>query len=351
MLTRTLPHLANGKHRLVILFPTEKNKLIEQLEQSGIAIDYLDAKSFWDGKAIKKFKALIKEYKPEAITTYLLHANFFGRVFGRVFRVKKIYTSIRSKHSQFRFFPYWMAERCTAFLVTHYLAVSNEAKKFYVKNLFMPKRKISVVYNGIDLKKFNTNVDTAAKRKGLGVEKDTPLIGCVAQLRIREKGHKYLIEAMEGVIGEFPEAVLLLIGAGQDWDEVEKEIAERSLGKNIQMLGNRQDVPELLATMDLFVLPTLFEGMCNAILEAQAAGCTIITTDIPENREIVVKNETAYLIPIEDSNAIKKGILKLLNDPELSRKMGRAAREHSKKFDLHFSFDRLNTFYKQGSLD
>lgn len=351
MLSRTLPHLTEGEHRLVILRPTLRNQLIEQLEKSGIGIDYLDAKSLWDRRAISRFRTLTKKYHPEALTTYLLHANFFGRVYGRIFGIKRIYTSIRSTHSRFRFFPYWVAERCTAFLVTHYLAVSSEVKKFYVKRLFFSEKDISVVYNGIDLSRFDRTVDTVAKRRELGVGQEVYLLGCIAQLRIREKGQKYLIKAMEAVVKQVPDVVLLLIGNGQDWDEVEKEIADRGLGENIKMLGNRKDVPELLAILDLFVLPTLFEGMCNTLLEAQATGCAIVTTDIPENREILTHNETAYLIPVADSKAIEKSILKLLNNPELRKKLAQGAKANSKKFDLHFCCDRLNGFYKEGSLD
>jgi len=118
---------------------------------------------------------------------------------------------------------------------------------------------------------------------------------------------------------------LLLVGDGDEKENLLHQIENYQSKENILFLGRRTDVPKLLKISNLFVLPTLFEGQSNAIMEAMATGLPVITTDIPENRSLLENNYSGILVPIQDSYNINGAISKLANEPDLRIKLGNNA--------------------------
>ncbi len=186
---------------------------------------------------------------------------------------------------------------------------------------------IRVIPNGVDLNRFVSH-DRLLLRAKNGLPEKAKLILYVGSL-IERKGVKYLIEAMGEVLQQNSNPVLAIIGDGQERAMLEKIACQQGLGSSGVFVGSvpPRDIPEWLRCADLLVLPSLYEGRPNVVLEALAAGLPVVATDIPGTSEIVAHGENGLLVPPRDSRALAKAISELLNDPLRREKMGRAGRE------------------------
>jgi len=179
-----------------------------------------------------------------------------------------------------------------------------------------------------------------ALRARLGFTPKNRVIGFVGRL-VREKGVVELFEAMARVATQFPEARLLVVGDTLKSDRDTQTIARLNriitserLDDVVRFTGFRDDIPDLLAIMDVFVLPSHREGMPRTILEAMAAGKPVVATNIRGCREEVVDEVTGLLVPVCDPEALAEAILRLLRDEELARRIGEAGRKRvQEEFD------------------
>ena len=175
------------------------------------------------------------------------------------------------------------------------------------------RRPSHVVPLGIDLDRFANGHPAFPK--------DGPLVGNVARLA-PQKDHETLLEAARLVRDRRPDVRFAIVGDG----ELREELERRAEGLPVLFTGARDDVPELLASFDVFAFPSLFEGLCLAVIEAQAAGVPVVATPAGGIRETVVDGETGLLVPTRDPGALAGGILRLLDDRELAERLATEAR-------------------------
>jgi glycosyltransferase involved in cell wall biosynthesis len=346
MLLKTLPKMQdNFDNRICCI--RGRGPMGKRLENAGIPVYYLDLKNIFDLEAILRFKKIIREFEPKILVTYLIHADIFGRFFGKLFGIKKIICSVRVKLIQAKYLPLLFLNALTSPLVTHYHFNSRTAANMYRKFFFLPRKKITIIPNGIEIEKYNIQIDKLKKKKDLGLPEDKIIIGCVAKLR-KQKGHKYLIEAFGKISKQEDNLILLLIGDGEERKNIEKQIEKLNIRDRVYLLGNRNDIPEILQIIDVFVLPTLFEGMSNALMEAMVAGKPIITTDIPENRELINDNVSGILIPTKDPLSIAKNILKLTaNKLQAQNIAANTKKEMMEHFSLEKTTREMISFFDQ----
>jgi glycosyltransferase involved in cell wall biosynthesis len=183
------------------------------------------------------------------------------------------------------------------------------------------RRPSHVIPLGIDLDRFD------GARPALRSER--PLVGNVARLA-PQKDHRTLIQAARLV----PEAEFLVAGDG----ELREELERQAEGSSVRFLGARADVPELLASFDVFAFPSLFEGLCLAVIEAQAAGVPVVATPVGGIRETVVDGETGLLVPPRDPAALATAIRRLLQDRPAAEAMAAEAKRRARE---RFSVERV----------
>ncbi len=164
--------------------------------------------------------------------------------------------------------------------------------------------------------------DRSATRRGLGLRDDEPVALCVARL-VPQKRHDVLVDAWSRLPGE---PVLLLAGVGELADEVAQDAHRRGLGDRVRLLGERQDVPALLAAADVVVLSSDWEGLPIALLEAQGAGVPVVATDVDGVRE-AMGTDAARLVPPRDPAALATALAEVLTDGDLRAAMSQAARQ------------------------
>ncbi len=338
MLLKSLPRM-NKRFGNIVVSPSHGDTG-DKLKANGIDVRYLLKKGETFklsrlGYSIKEFKKIIGKEKPDMLVTYLIHADLFGRVFGRLYGVKKIVCFERGSLVNWNFLRFF--DRMSSVLVTHYLSVS-EALAYYLKKYWLfSKNKITVIQNGIVLKDFNIKVEQAKKLKELGLTNRDFVITFTANLR-QGKGHDYLLKAISIAKNKAKNIKLLLIGADQGEESKIKTIIDQlGISKYVKILGFRSDVFEILKTSNLFVFPSLHEGMSNALLEAMTAGCPIIASDILENRELIKNKKSGLLSPVKDPKSWARAILNIYNNKSQRLLYGANAR---KTIEDQFAIER-----------
>jgi glycosyltransferase involved in cell wall biosynthesis len=185
--------------------------------------------------------------------------------------------------------------------------------------------KVKTIYNGIDLSQYSTEENQLSLRKELGLKDGLPVVGIVARLS-EEKGHRHLLRAVPYVLGENPAVQFLMVGGGA----LEQELRQLAHALNIQgaitWAGIRSDVPRLLSTIDLLVLPSTHESFGNVLVEAGAMSKPVVASRVGGIPEIVVDGTTGILVPPKDVVALARAISYLLANPEVASRMGVAGR-------------------------
>jgi len=181
------------------------------------------------------------------------------------------------------------------------------------------RRPGHVVPLGIDLQRFGSAQP--------GLAKQGPLVGNVARLA-EQKDHRTLLAAVPAVVARRPGTRFVIAGDG----ELREELERAAEGLPVDFLGHREDVPMLLASLDVFAFPSQFEGLCLAVIEAQAAGVPVVATSVGGLRETVVDGETGLLVPPRDPRALADAIVRLLDDPELSARLAEEARRRAQRY-------------------
>jgi sugar transferase (PEP-CTERM/EpsH1 system associated) len=223
--------------------------------------------------------------------------------------------------------------------VAHYVAVSRDIQTWLVATVGIPRHKITQIYNGVDTGKFYGSPGV----KGLlppeaAAAPDSFVIGTVGRMEA-VKDQTTLVRAFINLCGMQQDVklwpFLVLVGDGSLRATAARLLQEAGLGKRAWLAGNRDDVPALLQAMDIFVLPSINEGISNTIIEAMAIGRPVLATRVGGNPELVIEGETGCLVPPQNPDAMAKALLDYVRDPTLCATQGRAGQERvSKNFNL-----------------
>jgi glycosyltransferase involved in cell wall biosynthesis len=216
------------------------------------------------------------------------------------------------------------------------IAVSDGVSKALRQNTKIPPERILTIPNGVEAHGFRSRGDRDDLRQKLEIPADKLLAVTVGRLT-KQKGYPYLLEGL-ALIPPKKRPLALIIGDGPDRNDLESKTKAMGLKQNIRFLGIRRDVSALLATADIFVLPSLWEGLPLVLIEAMAAGLPAVVTAVGGNPEVVKDNISGILIPPRDAQALARAVCSLLNDPSKRHRFGRAARE---RFESRFSMQRF----------
>jgi len=200
----------------------------------------------------------------------------------------------------------------------------------------LPANKVCVIYNGVDISGFR-NV-TSNRESLFPGSAGRKLVVLVGNMNSDVKGHPILIAAASEIVKSHPEVQFLLAGDGPRRRDYEAMVEKSGLKENFLFLGRRNDVPQILASCDVAVLPSLAEGLPNAVLEYLATGLPVVATALGGNLEVVEDGVTGLLIPPSDPHALATALLRLLDDSEFAAQIAKAGRE---SVESRFSFERL----------
>jgi glycosyltransferase involved in cell wall biosynthesis len=190
----------------------------------------------------------------------------------------------------------------------------------------LKNRTIRVVPNGIEIPQPISPVHKAALRKEMIGDQTRTIIMTVGRL-VEEKGYPHLIRAFSLLRKNHPETALVFVGSGALENKLRAQVELAGLAKHVTFLGTRRDVPDLLASSDLYVNSSIWEGLPYTVLEGMAAGLPVVATDVGDNARVVI-NGTGLVIPSEQPQLLCEALSTLLDQPDLIKRFGSAAKAH-----------------------
>lgn len=328
-------------------FLSRRGPIGEELERNGFKVYYLPLATPWAIPTVAfHLHRLLRANRYDILHLYGLKANFLGRALGRLSGHKRILGGLRSMYPSGtkKAWTLWL-DRLTFGISLGYVSISQAAIDFLISHGYN-SRKFWLIHNGIDIKPFyeRSEVEKDVIKREYELPLDKLIITCVANLR-PPKGHEYLIRALHELKGESPDFLALLVGDGPLRGKLEELVRELGLEDLVRFFGSRgrEEIPKILAITDIFVLPSLCEGLPTAIIEAMAAGCPVLATAVAGTPEIVIDGETGFLVNSRDPEALAQKIAKLLKNPQLREKMGEAG---VKRIEEHFTLEKMVRSYE-----
>ncbi len=238
----------------------------------------------------------------------------------------------------------WVERICSTF-TDRMVALTNGEKDDYLKLSVCPAEKLLTIHSGVDIQQFlNANGNLAKKRRALGLGQKEAVIGFVGWL-LPIKGPEYLLEAMDDVWPDHPEASLVMVGKGDLDVDLRAAARRKNVNGKVKFLGWRQDIDELMPLFDVLVLPSLNEGMGRVLVEAMAAGKPVVASRVGGIPDLVQDGKTGYLVPPADAKALAGAILKLLNNRDQAKLMGQRGKEYCRQFSLEAMITKLDDLY------
>lgn len=304
--------------RSAVLCPPEA-ELGRRAASEGIEVFPCPMRKSYDLAAVRTILRVLREEAVDIVNTHSGRDSFLAGVAARLSRQRP--AVVRTRHLAMA-----ITSRVSyAYLPHRVVTVSGYVKEYLVRE-GVPEGRIVVVPTGIDTGRFADGAAPANLREELGLPPDALLVGAVAVLR-NKKGHRFLLEAAPSVLARFPNAVFLIVGTGPQEKILRDAIDSMGLSGSVRMLGHREDVPNVLLSLDLFVLPTVEEALGTAFLEAMATGRAVVGCRVGGVPEVVEDGKTGLLVPPGDPAALAEAIRSLLADGELRARMGAAGRQ------------------------
>jgi L-malate glycosyltransferase len=297
--------------------------LEERFRALGLPVYMLPKARRFDYTLPVKLARLARSLQTDIMMTTLFFADIIGALSTYIYKPKAL-ISWEAITGQLR--PHqkkmyqWTSSR-----FDKVVAVSNSIWPYIQQDRGMDPGRIQTIYYGVDLRKYAT----AEPHR----ERSSYVFGTAARL-VHQKGHTYLLDAIPDVLADYPQASWVFAGTGDKEAELQEKCRKMQLESRVTFLGRRNDVPELLADWDAFILPSLWEGFPNVLLEAMARCRPVIATRVEGSEELVVHEQTGLLVDKQNPAALAQAMKQILADRERSEAWGRAGR---KRVEDHFS--------------
>jgi glycosyltransferase involved in cell wall biosynthesis len=293
---------------------------------------------------------LIIEERPYIIHTHSSKAGLLGRLAAKIAGVPQIVHTPHGHVFYGHFGPiaskvFLWIEKIFSRFTDRIVALTDGEKNDYEKLSVCPSEKLLKIHSGVDVAQYmKPNGNMVEKKRSLGLDQNEAVIGFVGWL-LPIKGPVYLIKAMEYVWPEHPEASLIFVGKGHLDVDLRAQALRMEANGRVKFLGWREDINEIMPIFDILVLPSLNEGMGRVLVEAMAAGKPVVASRVGGIPDLVRHDETGYLVPPADEEALADGIKKLLDDPEKAWEMGQRGKEYCQQFSLEAMIEKLDDLY------
>lgn len=357
-LVEIAPLLVASGVRFEVAVLHDRRGLAPELESAGVPLVVVGGNSrrSWLLHLIR----LLKLHRPDLIHTTLFESDVVGRTAAAMMRIPSVttwagtpygpehrsepsVTTIRLRGAQ-------LADGASARLARRFHAVSNSTADACIRRLRIPADRVDVIPRGRDRARLGTRSEdrTLRTRRLLGVAPVQPIVLAVSRQE-PQKSLETLIDAMPTVLADVPDVILLIAGPeGRSTPELRQAVERSRVGASVRFLGSRDDVADLLCAADVFVLPSIREGLPGAVLEAMAMEVPVVASDLPEIREAVPSDEFAWLVAPGDIPGFAGAIADAISDPSTSRvKAANASHRFKECFDIKVVCEAMIGFYRK----
>jgi len=303
-----------------------------------------------DLRAFLRIRGLIRRLAPQIVHTHTSKAGIIGRLAAFSAGVPVV---VHTPHGHV-FWGYFGAvasrffitlEKSASRLTDRLIMLTGQEKADHLRYRIAPPDKFVVIHSGVCLEPF-LQITIADRRPDSdpAFPPDSFVIGTIGRLTAI-KGQRYLLEAAAGLLREIPELICIIVGEGELRRELAARAASLGMGERAFFPGWRRDVPSYMAALDLFVMPSLNEGMGRVVVEAMAAGRAVIASDVGGLRDLVVHGENGLLVPPGNAAALAAAIRTLYRDPKRRRIMGQNGRMKAPAFSAAAMIKKIDELY------
>ncbi len=330
----------NRRQFKVVVASVGQGGVLEQEFRNNSDACFIFPKKFsFDGSLIFQVANILRNFRVDILQTTLFYADVIGasaaKLAGTPVHISwQTALAIPTGNVADDRCRHILAYRMAASQMAHIVAVSHEVRQYFIKNRHIPPKKISTIHYGVDLERFQKVRRDV--RKELNLSPNDVIISVVGHLS-EVKGHTFLLKAVSPLIKNKPAIHVLFAGDGQRRIVLQDEAQELGIRNHVHFLGVRSDVPDILQATDIFVLPSLYEGLPNVILEAMASSLPVVASRVGGIPEAVEDGRTGFLFQVGDVPGLREFLLRLVDDPILRKKMGTAGR---KRVEKRFSMEK-----------
>ena len=331
------------KYRHIIICATDYTDFRDRITRDDVEVYALHKKPGNDLGAYWRLWKLLRRLKPDIVHTrnlgtieYSLPAKLAGVKYCVHGEHGRDLTDIDGTNQK-----YIKLRKFYNFFVSHFISVSKDLESWLIETVSIPTQKITQIYNGVNTQRFSIK-----NRKN---QSKNIVIGTVGRLQA-EKDQATLIKAFELLKKENTEKEINLhiIGDGPDREKLDVLVNKMDMTHAVIFHGKCDNIPVLMTELDVFVLPSLGEGISNTILEAMSCGLPVVATNVGGNPELVTENISGYLVPSNNPNEMAKAIQQYIDQPELLAKHGQAARERiENEFSMKAMVDNYVKVYDE----
>ena len=285
--------------------------------------------SFYDANAIRQLRLCVQWLKSsdiKIIHTHDFYTNVFGMAAASLARLPVRIASMRET-AEMRT-PAQKKVQRASYTLAHQIIANSRAVQETLLRDGLPKDKVSLIYNGLDVTRVSTRISRSDALSLFGLPPDRPrqFVTIVANMRHEVKDYPMFLRSARKVVEVVPDAAFLLAGEGELADGLRRLAAELGISDNTFFLGRCENIADLLNISDVCVLSSKAEGFSNSILEYMAAGQPVVATNVGGAPEVIVEGETGYLVSPGDDAMMASRIISLLRDPERAKQFGAAGR-------------------------
>ena len=303
-----------------------------------------------DLQALISLCKLMRQEKPAIVHTHTSKAGILGRLAAKISAVPII---IHTPHGHVFYGHFnrlisrlfWLTERLYDRMTDGVVALTEGEKKDYLNLSVYHTDKIATIHSGVDIRRFSDiEINTGDLKKKIGLTTNALTVGTVGWL-LPIKGPMVLLKAMAKLWPKFPEARLVYVGKGELERQLKSEAVQTGFADKVHFLGWRDDVHEIMQTFDIFVLPSLNEGMGRVLVEAMAAGKAVVASQVGGIPDLVKHGQNGFLVNPGDITDLSYYIGRLLQDEKLRLKMGLSGRAISQNFNIKKMVEKIDAFY------
>jgi glycosyltransferase involved in cell wall biosynthesis len=330
----------------------EGGPLVEEIKKNDLQHVPVPFSKRIGRKIVREIKTILADNKIDVLHTHGGIAGFYGRWAAWKCRTPVIVHTLHGIHYlHYRNFLlkhfFIFLERYFSRFTSAVIFVSEADKEKGIKFKLAPEEKMFIIKNGIDLSAFKEEDRLNSKsemRKEVMLESFQPLVGTVARLH-RQKGIPYLLKAAKIISQVFPRIKILIIGGGPLSQKLERMARRLDVKEYVWFMGERKDAQDLTSLFEVFVLPSLWEGLPYALMEASVLGKPIVATDVDGNREIIEDGKTGILVPARNPEKMAEAVIRLLRDKSLASKLGERAKAIPQRFSLSRMVEETQGLY------
>ncbi len=312
-------------------------EVAEQAERQGLTVEIIACNGRWDWSAVTQIRSLLAKHDVHVLHAHGYKADLYALAAASRNRVPLLATSHNWPSKLLSMRAYAILDRLALRAFDKVIVVS-DAVADILRRSGMAAKKVAMIPNGVDLDRFRSAVPKLRNEIGLA---HNPVVGFVGRL-VPDKGGALLVRAAQHVLTIHPNTTFVLVGEGPAHQEWKALAAELGIDKQVIFVGARDDMPEVYASFDMVVLPSLIEALPMCLLEAMAAGKPVIATRVGAVPGLVVDAQTGLLLEPGDVSALAQAILRLLENPDMACQLGENGRAHVAR---HFSAEVMAKSY------